>query len=141
MAKQSRKHQVVKNHQGQGQMIEEVFDDNLLPDATEIEKLKNLDPNIVDWLKSRAECEQLFRQKVFDRKLDLVHKSERGERYISTMGLIFSFLIVLAGMGFSAFLIQEKHEILGSIFAGTVIIAIITLFLSKVNSPKNNKEN
>ena len=37
MAKQQKKQQVVKNQQGQGQglLIEEVLDDNLLPDAQE----------------------------------------------------------------------------------------------------------
>lgn len=35
MAKQQKKQQVVKNQQGQGLLIEEVLDDNLLPDAQE----------------------------------------------------------------------------------------------------------
>ena len=42
MAKQQKKQQVVKNQQGQGLLIEEVLDDNLLPDATEIEKLHRI---------------------------------------------------------------------------------------------------
>lgn len=35
MAKQQKKQQVVKNQQGQGLLIEEVLDDNLLPDVQE----------------------------------------------------------------------------------------------------------
>ena len=54
MAKQQTRHQVVKNQQGQGVLVEEVLDDNLLPDATEIEKLYKLDNNILEWLKQTA---------------------------------------------------------------------------------------
>ena len=60
MAKQQKKQQVVKNQQGQGLLIEEVLDDNLLPDATEIEKLHRIDNNILEWLKQTAEKEQEF---------------------------------------------------------------------------------
>ena len=55
MAKQSRKAQLTRSNTHQGHTIEEVFDDNLLPDATEIQKLSELDPNIMTWLKERAE--------------------------------------------------------------------------------------
>ena len=48
MAKQQTRHQVVKNQQGQGVLVEEVLDDNLLHDATEIEKLYKLDNNILE---------------------------------------------------------------------------------------------
>ena len=48
MAKQQTRHQVVKNQQGKGVLVEEVLDDNLLPDATEIEKLYKLDNNILE---------------------------------------------------------------------------------------------
>lgn len=134
MAKQSRKQQIVKNGNNQGHLVEEIFDDNLLPDAAEIEKLKNLDPNIIDWLKTCAEKEQNFRHNAYSKKIELVDRSDKGIRRISTLGLIFSFIIVLSGMGFSAFLIYLGHFITGSLFAGGVIIAIVSLFLSKVNT-------
>ncbi|WP_421497776.1 hypothetical protein [Flavobacterium columnare] len=44
MAKQSRKAQLTRSHSHQGHTIKEVFDDNLLPDASEIKKLSELDP-------------------------------------------------------------------------------------------------
>ena len=57
------------------------------------------------------------------------------------MGLIFSFIIVLAGMFFSAYLIHENHEILGSIFGGTILVAIVSTFLAKVSKSNiSNKE-
>ena len=54
MAKQSRKAQVVKSHLGKGQVVEEIFDDNLLPDASEIERLHRIDTNILEWLKQKG---------------------------------------------------------------------------------------
>ena len=142
MAKQQRRQQLVRNQQGQqGHMVEEVFDDNLLPDAAEIAKLYAIDPHILDWLKQSADKEQAFRHKAFETKTDLVRNNERGLRKVNTMGLVFSFILTLAAMGFSSWLIFCDHEILGSIFGGGVIIAIISAFLSKVIVPKQSNHN
>ena len=142
MAKQQRRQQLVRNQQGQqGHMVEEVFDDNLLPDAAEIEKLYAIDPHILAWLKQSADKEQAFRHKAFETKTDLVRNNERGLRKVNTMGLVFSFILTLAAMGFSSWLIFCDHEILGSIFGGGVIIAIISAFLSKVIVPKQSNHN
>jgi len=141
MAKQHRKHHLVRNQQGQGHLVEEVFDDNLLPDAAEIEKLYAIDPHILDWLKASADKEQDFRHKAFHVKTDLVKNNEKGVRRVNTMGLTYSFILTIAAMAFSAFLIYCDHEVLGSIFGGGVIIAIISAFLSKVIVGKNNNNN
>ncbi len=122
-------------------MVEEVFDDNLLPDAAEIEKLYAIDPHILEWLKKSADKEQAFRHEAFKMKTDLVKSNEKGFRNVNTMGLVFSFILTLAAMGFSSWLIYCNHEILGSIFGGGVIIAIISAFLSKVINKHNNNNN
>lgn len=140
MAKQQRKQQIVRGEHGQGHLVEEIFDDNLLPDASEIEKLQALDPKIMEWLKSSAEREQNFRHSVYTERLNLVKRADRGDRWVNILGLIFSFIIVLSGMVFSAFLIYEGHEVLGSIFAGGLIISIISLFLSKVKKQNGDEK-
>jgi len=139
MARQSRKHQVVKSRQGQGQITEEVFDDNLLPDASEIEKLHKIDPNILEWLKKNAEQEQKFRHLAYTKRLELVGKNEKGDRQINRMSLIFSFIILLLGLLFSAFLIHEDHNLLGSIFGGGILIAVVSSFLKKVVHSRETK--
>ncbi|WP_294287126.1 hypothetical protein [uncultured Chryseobacterium sp.] len=142
MAKQQRRQQVVRTQQGQhGHMVEEVFDDNLLLDAAEIEKLYAIDPHILEWLKQSADKEQAFRHKAFETKTDLVRNNERSFRKVNTMGLVFSFILTLAAMAFSSWLIYCNHEVLGSIFGGSVILAIISAFLSKVIVPKQNNNN
>ena len=136
MAKQTRKSAVVHNEGGQ--VVEEIFDDNLLPDASDISKLKQLDPDIINWLKSRAEQEQTFRHKYHSRRIRLVERDERGSRWVNYLGMFFSFLL-LSGFGYlSYFLISENHEVLGSIFSGAILIAIAQVFLSKVIT-KNSK--
>ena len=110
----------------------------MLPDATEIQKLSELDPNIMTWLKERAEKEQDFRHGAFNQRLEIVSKTERGSRWINYLGLFFSFLLLGGGMYLSYTLIIEKHEIIGSIFSGVMLVAIASIFMSKVKS--NNKE-
>ena len=134
MAKQQKKQQVVKNQQGQGLLIEEILDDNLLPDATEIEKLHRIDNNILEWLKQTAEKEQEFRHQAFTKKLQIAEDSEKGLRRISQLGIIFSFIIVVLGMFFSGFLIYIGQTIIGTIFAGGIILSIVSAFLSKVKA-------
>ena len=134
MAKQQKKQQVVKNQQGQGLLIEEVLDDNLLPDATEIEKLHRIDNNILEWLKQTAEKEQEFRHQAFSKKLKIAEDTERGIRQISKLGIIFSFIIVVLGMFFSGFLIYIGQTVIGTIFAGGIILSIVSAFLRKVNA-------
>jgi len=132
MAKQQTKHKVVKSQQGEGVLVESAFDDSLLPEASEIEKLYKLDSHILEWLKEIAEKEQNFRHQSFQKKLEIVEKEERGSRQISKMGITFSFIIVLAGMAFSAFLIYIGQIVVGTVFAGGIIISIVTAFLKKV---------
>ena len=95
MAKQSRKAQLTRSNTHQGHTIEEVFDDNLLPEATEIPKLSELDPNIMTWLKERAEKEQEFRHGAFNQRLEIVSKTERGSRWINYLGLFIAIVLAL----------------------------------------------
>lgn len=139
MAKQHRRAQISRSKNHQGHIVEEVFDDNLLPDAAEIKKLSELDPDIIQWLKQRAEKEQDFRHKSFTSRVKLVSRTERGLRWINYCGLLFSFFLLGGGMYLSYILIIEGHEVLGSIFSGLMLFAIASLFMSKVKSNNNEK--
>ena len=132
MAKRREKHEVLESQQGQGYVVERAFDDSLLPEASEIEKLYKLDSHILEFLKETAEKEQNFRHQAFQKKLEIAEKVERGSRQISKMGITFSFIIVLAGMVFSTFLIYIGQIVVGTVFAGGIIISIVTAFLKKV---------
>ncbi|SFU49232.1 hypothetical protein SAMN05216480_10555 [Pustulibacterium marinum] len=139
MAKQRRRAQITRDKNQQGHYVEEVFDDNLLPDAAEIRQLHELDPNIIEWLKSRAEKEQNFRHDVYIKRVNLVAKTEKGLRWINYLGLFFSFLLLAGGMYLSYFLIEHDHQVVGTIFTGVTLIAIASLFMSKVKSNNGEK--
>lgn len=137
MAKQSRKASLSKSENQQGHIFEETFDDSLLPDATEIQKLHQIDPDILNWLKDRAEKEQEFRHNAFSKRVRMVSKSEKGSRWINYLGLFFSFILLSGGMFLSYTLIVEGHEVLGSVFSGVMLISIASIFMSKVKSNNN----
>lgn len=139
MAKHQIKQQIVQGTQGH--LIEQTFNDNLLPEASEIEHLQRLDPNIMEWLKQTAQKEQEFRHESYKSRLEIIKTSSKGDRQVNRLGLLFSFLIVVLGMLFSAFLIDKQHEILGSIFAGGLILSIVSLFLSKVKQQNDTEKN
>lgn len=138
MARQSRTQQVVQNKQGKGHLIQEVLDDNLLPDAAEIEKLHKLDPNILDWLKKRAESEQEFRHNAYQERIELVRCEEKGERRMSTLGMILSFILAVVGITASFFLIYFNHTVTGTVFGGAILVMLASIFLTKVRTPSNN---
>ena len=138
MAKQRRKAALTKQKGQIGHIYEEVVDDNLLPDAEEIAKLHQIDPNIMEWLKERAEKEQDFRQKAFLERLNLVKRNERGSRWINYAGLFFSFILLGGGMLSSYYLIMGGHTLIGTLFSGVVLISVASMFLSKVKSNNGN---
>lgn len=133
MAKQSltKKNTQIHHSNGRGVQQEqtEVFDDNLLPDACEIQALAVLDPNILEWLKSRAEKEQDFRHLAHTKRNEIIDRNVKGEIAINKLGLTYAFLIIISGMAFSSFLIYLDHVITGTIFSGLTITYAAALFI------------
>ncbi len=116
-----------------GQQIEhkEVLDDNLLPEAGEIERLAKIDPNIMTWLKECAVKEQNFRHEEYCEKREIVARNESNNRILNVIGLIFAFLIFMAGLGISAFLVYKGNTTIGSIFAGGTLLGAAQLFITR----------
>ncbi len=62
MAKVQHNNRLAKNQRGESIAEQNLsIDDNLLPDAFELERLKNVDPNIITWMMARSEQEQSAR--------------------------------------------------------------------------------
>lgn len=135
MAKQIRhqKQTQVQSRQGNGIQHEHVvtFDDSLLPDASEIKALSEIDPNIIEWLKEKAGKEQDFRHEAYLLKTNIIKSETRAEVINNRIGLFFAFLIIMSGMGLSTFLIYEKQIVAGSIFSGITIISAAALFIKR----------
>lgn len=145
MAKQilQTKQTSVKSHNGVGLQQEhtQTFDDNLLPDAVEISKLQQLDPNIMEWLKSHADKEQAFRHNSVQKRDQIIHANVKGEINLNFYGITCAFLIILSGMALSAFLIEKNHVITGSVFSGFTLIYAGALFIRKKANNDNTKKN
>ena len=125
----------VQTQAAAGQHIEhtEVFDDNLLPDAVEIEKLCKIDPTILDWLKARAEKEQDFRHNSFTERAKIISRNEHNNRVLNVVGLICAFIIFCGGMAIGGFLIYKGHNITGTLFCGGTLLSAAGLFINRQN--------
>jgi uncharacterized membrane protein len=144
MAKQTRtqKNTQVQHSSGKGFQHEqtEVFDDNMLPEASEIKSLAEIDPTILDWLKKRAEKEQDFRHGAFNTKAQIVEQENTREHQVNIIGLVLAFLIIIGGMAFSTFLIYKDNLITGTVFSGLTILYAAALFINKRKQILPNKQ-
>lgn len=109
--------------QGKGVSFEhsESFDDNLLPEAAELARLIEIDPDIMDWIKVTTSKEQEARHDFNSRKIGLFETAQNKSFKMDRLQVICATLVILAGMGLSAFLIIKDQIIVGSIFGGATI--------------------
>lgn len=127
---------------GRGTTFEhqESYDDSLLPDAIELGKLQELDPNIIEWIKERTAKEQDARLDFNNRKMIIIEQSSLRAFIIDIISLTFAFIIILGGMYFSYILVSSGLTTIGTIFAGATIVLAATAFLEfrkKLNPEKN----
>jgi uncharacterized membrane protein len=109
----------------------EVFDDNLLPDASEIEKLSTIDPTILQWLKDRAEKEQDFRHKAYEKRIKLTNDHNRREHNTARWALLIYFVLVFGCIAAAFWLIREGKNTQGTIFGSAAVILGIAVLIAK----------
>lgn len=144
MAKRNRsvKRTDVQGPKGNGVSYEhqESFDDNLLPDAAELERLHNLDPDIMEWMKATTGKEQSARHDFNSRKIGLFESSQKKSFRMDILQATYAFIIILSGMFFSYLLIEREEVIYGSIFAGGTILFAANAFLKFRKSVSKDPE-
>jgi len=119
-----------------------IVDDSLLPPAEELAKLKELDPDIITWIKERTEKEQDARIRFNDARIDLVKKDVTETHSYNKRALSFALIVILSGMFFSVFLICQKLQTEGTIFAGaTIVFAGISFVRASSNKKKEIHQN
>ena len=131
-ASQKFKSKAIANQHGQGASYEQEasYDDSLLPEAVELQKLQAIDPNIMDWIKVRTEKEQDMRHEFTRRKLTLVEKGQKMAYNVDRITVSFAFLLMIAGMAISGCLLYYGHLVEGSIFGGTTLFFAVKSFLN-----------
>ena len=118
---------------------EHLSDDNLLPDASELAKLKEVDPQIITWILDKTAKEQQHRHDIDHERIKLIGKVERGNQWINKGGLLISMILMLAVLAASTYIISVGNSISGGIIGGLGTLAIIAAFLSKVKSNNGEK--
>ncbi|MDR1370725.1 MAG: hypothetical protein LBJ72_11475 [Dysgonamonadaceae bacterium] len=102
-----------------------IVDDNLLPSAEELEKLKQVDPSIVPWIMQRAEKEQDTRLQFNRDQMRLAYK----ESGMTHCALWFAFVLAIVVLFLSSLFIYLGKELAGTIFGGVGILILIQSFL------------
>ena len=138
MAKQA--HQNKLSSQKDGFVVEHhsVYDDSLLPTADELARLKEINPDIVTWIMERSSLEQEARHSENKERLKIYKFEFRGERRYNISALIFAFVVIIAGLSFSTFLIYNSMNVVGTIFAGSTLVMAANAFI-KASRKTNNK--
>ena len=112
-------------------MVEQnvAIDDNLLPSAEELSKLKEVDPTIIDWIKKRTEIEQDARHQ-FNREQMAIHTySVKKTHKFNLLSLMFGFFLFISIIAASSFFVFKGLSVQGTIFGGSALIMGIIFFV------------
>lgn len=140
MAKQHQQNKLARNQKGDTLLEQNLaIDDSLLPNAAELEKLKEVEPKIIDWILERTEIEQNARIEFNENRMRLADYDLRHIHGFNMTALIFGFLIFLSVLALSAIFIYNGLNVQGTIFGGTAIIGGAVFFIKAATS-SNNKE-
>lgn len=141
MAKHKRELRTAQNQVEGLSRIEhtEVFDDNLLPEASEIQKLSNIDPNILPWLKERAAKEQDFRHVAYEKRLKLSDNHDTRIHTTTRLGLLIYFILVIACISAAFILVREGKNLEGTIFGGVGGIVALAILINKKSPEQPQK--
>lgn len=121
----------------EGVMLEHsaVYDDSLLPSAEELCKLKDVDPNIIDWIKRRTEVEQDARIDFNKKRINLASKETNLSALLSGLALVLATFIIIGVFYLSFTLVMNGFNVAGTIF-GSVDLAALILAFSKLRASK-----
>lgn len=140
MGRQQQQNRLAKKGNGE-LMVEQnlAIDDNLLPSAAELEKLKEVDPKIIDWVLTRTEIEQNARIKFNQDRMALAKKDLNCIHIFNFTALTFGFLIFVILLALSDYFIYKGLDVQGTIFGGTAIIGGALFFIKVSSSEKKEK--
>jgi uncharacterized membrane protein len=102
-----------------------IIDDSLIPSAEELQKLKDVDPSIVQWILDHADKEQQARISFNENKI----KIAKSEHAIVKSSLWLAFAVLIAGMAMSSIFVWSGQEIAGTVFGGISMVVCVQSFL------------
>ena len=138
MARQQQQNKLQQNNKGELLVEQNVaIDDSLLPSALELEKLKEVDPEIIPWIMRRTEIEQDARIENNKEILKINKIRIVGINRFNFTALILSFFLFVLLILLSGYLIHSGFSLEGSIFGGSTIIIAIIYFLKAIQKSRN----
>lgn len=136
MAKRDHSKKVTGNSEMVSLEQKDSIDDSILPNPDELKKYYAIDPNIFDFLKNYANKEQEHRHNFNNKQMETL-QIDIKQGHTRTMAQIFSaWSIIIFGISISAFLLNNGHDVTGSILGSTSLISAVFAFL---NFKPNNK--
>lgn len=115
-----------------------MIDDTVIPNAEELAKLKEVDESLVNWVTSRCEQEQNFRQEFYREQIGLAKRELRGNISLNWACIIVAFILIAGAMAASVYLLLNGINVAGSLFAGGTAIAVIVAFAKLLPNRNNN---
>ena len=135
MARKIEQNKITQNESGVSLEHRAAYDDNLLPTASELEKLRDIDPSIIPWIMKRTEKEQDARIGFNHKRMKLAHKEVNLSALLTFCGLLFGTLIIVAVFFLSYKLISDGYQLAGTIF-GSIDLGALLLAFSKLRQSR-----
>jgi len=130
MTRLQRSDRMAKNQRGEAVVEQNLsIDDYLLPSAAELEKLKEVDQNIVVWIMARAEQEQNARLSWNKTQEEIMRFDIRKTHRFNFVALVFTFILFIFVIAAAVYCISNGLNVEGTILGGTAIITGIIFFL------------
>ena len=140
MSKHKRQIKAAHTHELQRLEHSEEIDDNLLPDAEEIQKLATIDPDILSWLKQRAEKEQDFRHDFSNKRIKLTNSYEQRHHNTVRLGLLVYGVLVIGCLWGAYQLILKGHNVQGTIFGSAAVVLAVAVAITRKPNKTSGKE-
>lgn len=117
-----------------------LVDDSFLPAADELAKLKEVDPDVVPWVKERIEKEQDARIRFNESKLELADKDVCSHYRNNRMAMTYVFIIALCGLLLATFLVYLGNNVAGTVFGTVGMGSLIWAMRKQSTSDDGNKK-
>lgn len=138
MARHQQQNKLARNQKGDTLLEQNLaIDDSLLPNAVELEKLKEVDPRIIDWILERTEIEQNARIDFNNNRIKLADYDLKHTHAFNITALIFGFIIFITVLSIAGLFIYNGLNVEGTLFGGTAIVAGAIFFIKASTASKN----
>ena len=130
MVKRGEQNHIQANDKGVIVTQTQIADDYPLPPADELAKLKEVNPELINFIMERAKQEQEMRHEELHETLNLEKEETKHRHRRDYFSLVLAFLIVIAAFGISYSLLTNGFGVVGTIFAGATLVVVVGLFLN-----------